>query len=729
MSKMRRFLMIGAAAVAVGIQGCGCDSKKKHSSSTGTPPPESTVTIQGKAAKGVLQNFSATAHLLNGDGVSEGDPIALGSTGLDGGYSLDIPRRHVGSPIVIKVSPTEGSSMICDLPQGCGDADFGEPTPVDHNFQLSAIVPSVEDDQNVNISAFTDIAASLALSKLQESESTSLEDIRRHIAESNSQVANRFGISSDITRLPVLDLTKPSAPSARDLLLDSQTARYNALNAGLLSAIQDDKPESTPLGGALRDFIDSYVEKGVAANTSDDSETSMSEIINRAADALNRVASLLPDSSGVDLTSTTQNLRTEGQLLELEEPDVYSQGTASQSSNLSALEKVKAMVGDLRNLVFSFGEQTIEDGTIGAIADDFALQIEGAEMASSADAAALIEALALAATALDDANRAYQANNALTSYASDTGITVAITAADDSVSFTIDDAVQVDNASVDVSLSATNALELQDGAADDLAVGQYTVSGSAETADLKLSITNGSVEVDYEGEQADLAETHVLSTLHLLLQAELKQQDVDLPVVLSGRLEATVNNVELQSTAERSGDTTELALDDLAFSFSGNIHNSAGEAAQFALSLSGDAKGMSLTETWVNGTNTIVAETEQQYVKANGSLFFTAKLTGIPSAVVVNFSASRTGLDAADTSLTIRYPGKQFRASLAVEDGEPKGTLMITNQDNVSARMSETTGGNGKKQLSGGLYLDNILYGEITSGTVRYSDQTVETLY
>src|SRR5690606_32717830 len=107
------------------------------------------------------------------------------------------------------------------------------------------------------------------------------------------------------------------------------------------------------------------------------------------------------DNSKLNLLPFTQELGTESDLASSEEPDQFDQGTSSDTAGETARVKAVAMVTDLRNLVFSFGEQSIAEGTIGAIADDFALQIEGAEMASSRDAGALVEALTLAASALD----------------------------------------------------------------------------------------------------------------------------------------------------------------------------------------------------------------------------------------------------------------------------------------------------------------------------------------
>jgi hypothetical protein len=754
MMNLRRFFLIGAAAVAVGMQGCGCDgSKNRYYSSP--QPSEPTVTVQGAAGKGVLQNFRAVAELIV-TGQIGGPLIAEGLTNNDGAYRLEIPRQHIEAPIVIRIAPTTNSAMVCDLPQGCGDDEFGDSTPVDEDFQLSAIVPSVSNNQDVNLSAFTTIAASLTLDKANSEDS--LDTIRRYIAESNSQVANRFGISSDLTALPVIDLTKPNTSQTLQALADREIARYNALNAGLLSAVMNDNPQSN-MGSALNQFISDYVERGVAGNTSEESETGLDEILRQAAETLKAVQQRVDDASNLNLLPFTQELGTESDLASSEEPDQFDPGTPSDTADATSRGKAVAMVKDLRNLVFSFGEQTIADGTIGAIADDFALQIEGAEMASSRDAGALIEALTLAASALDDANRAYQASNELTSYVSDTGITVSIDAGDDAVAFEIDQTVTVvssvsgntgfagpigagsdesstpSNPAVKVTLSSVNALELQDGATNDSASGEYTVSGSAETDDLKLTISQGSFSVGYEGSKEGATENHELRNLQLSLAAQLTQKDVDLPIVLTGRLNATVSNVDLESTAATSGDSTEASVGTVAFSFNGVVDNSVGETAQFALSLSGDAKGMSLTETWVNGTQSVIAETEEQFAEAFGSLHFTAKLTGIPNAVVISFNAMRTGLEALDTSLNVRYPGKQFRFSLAVEEDEPKDYLTITNQDGVTLRLRHIDV-DGKEVAGGDVTYKGVMEGVIGERNgqvvVIFSDEdgdNLETLY
>jgi hypothetical protein len=727
---LRRFFMVSAAVVAVGIQGCGCDGNNKRYYSPGTTPPaESTVTIQGTAGKGILQNFTATAHIFSG---IMDEPIASGITQTDGSYRLEIPRQNIGSPIIIKVAPSSDSTMICDLPQGCGGSEFGEPTPVDDDFQLSAIVPSVSENQNVNLSAFTTIATSLVLD--QAASGDNLDTIRRYIAESNSQVANRFGLSSDLAALPVIDITNPHQANTIQGLSDRETARYNALNSGLLSAVMNDNPESS-MGSALNRFVTDYVERGVAGNTSRDSDTSFSEIVRQAAEALRIVGERAGESSNLNLQPLTQELTTEADLAASEEPDQFDQGTPSDTAGASAREKAIAMVTDLRNLIFSFGEQSIEGGTIGAIADDFALQVEGAEMASSRDAGALVEALTLAASALDDANRAHQANNALTSYVSDTGITVAIEAGDDAVSFEIDETITTVNLSVKVTLGSTNALELNDSETDTSASGEYIISGSAETDALKLTISQGSFSVGYEGLKDGATENHELSNLQLRLAAALTQKDVELPIVLTGRLEATVSNVELESTTARSGDSTEASVGAVAFSFNGSVDNSAGETALFALALSGDAKGMSLTEAWVNGTKSVTTETEEQFADASGSLHFTAKLTGIPNAVVISFNATRTALEAAATSLNVRYSGKQFRFSMDVEEGEPKGYLTITNQDGVIMRLRQVKTG-GKLVAEGDVAYQGVVYGVIEERSghvvVRFAGDNgdeLETLY
>ena len=119
----------------------------------------------------------------------------------------------------------------------------------------------------------------------------------------------------------------------------------------------------------------------------------------------------------------------------------------------------------------------------------------------------------------------------------------------------------------------------------------------------------------------------------------------------------------------------------------------------------------------MNGNQTSTGETVDNFSDLYGSLAFTAKLTGIPSVVVINYTLARTGLESGDNGLTVKYPGKLFRFNMAVENGEATGDLTITNQDGVVLKAHEVIV-NGESRLEGTITYDGVQYATITEGNV-----------
>jgi hypothetical protein len=163
------------------------------------------------------------------------------------------------------------------------------------------------------------------------------------------------------------------------------------------------------------------------------------------------------------------------------------------------------------------------------------------------------------------------------------------------------------------------------------------------------------------------------------------------------------------------------------------VGNDSGESASFVVALNGDATGVEFVETWYEDWERETTETwedEDNFSAFYGSIAFTAKLSGIPNAVVLNFNVARTGYEDAENTLTIRYPGKQFRFHMLVADGAPDGALTITNHDGVVMSLVETEV-DGENRLTGTISLDGVQYATIEDDrtiTIHYSDDTFESL-
>lgn len=732
---LRRIIMISAAVIGITMQGCSCDddNDKKYN----PPPQTNNVSVQGTTAKGLLKGFTVSAYTVAANGAIGNQPVATATTGSNGTYTLAIPADPAQQPLLIRVTPAaSGSTMTCDMTVGCGSVAFGEDIPVaaDSGFTLSALVPgAATTGSTVNITIFTDIAAALTLDDFS---GTDVDALRDAIATANSMVANRFGIVGDLTQIPVIDLTNNAAVTAALNNGNAIYVRYAAINAAIIAAVLSDNP-NTSIAAALRAFVDDYVAQGLAGNVSAEADTSWAEILEYAQAALNIVRANV-GAQGSGLAALIQALVAETQLANLEVANSYDRGTASETAGMTPLEKSKAMVVGLRDLLFSFGETQVGNGTLGSIADDFALQVEAAELAASEDAVVLMEAMATAASAVDDAYRARMSNNSLTSYTGENNVIVTITSENNVPVFTVNQDVGVTRdasvTQVTVNLVSRNGLTLtepQQNSPSATANGVYNVTGSAQSPTLRMTIGDGSrisitdmAVVEAPSQQnAGVTESHTLEAFELRLLMGINQRNVDNAVSMSGNLVVDLADTSLvENTTVGQATTTEITtfnIGVIGLKFYGDVRNAAGHTASFSLSVAGDGTGVSLVETWINGNSSLAGETANDWADLSGSLLFTARITGNPNLVVMNYGLTRTGLSDADNTLSIKYPGQQFRFSLAVADGEPAGYLTIVNQDGVALRIREVVT-NGDRVPEG-----DVSYGGTVYGTIQQSNSQV----
>lgn len=737
MINLRRILMLSAAIVAINMQGCGCDDDKQY-----YPPQQSeqTFTVSGAASKGILKNFEVSAHPFIVGGFNP-VPIASSHTDSFGAYTLKIPEVYRGQPLLYRVQPrASGSIMTCDLVDGCGEGvAFGDDLPVtDTSFTLDSVVPSTDDNQLANINLFTDLASGLAIRSLVEINNGNSDVIRNAIARSNSQIANRFGLSGDLYSLPVLDLTNEAAVRTALAAGNAHFVQYAAMNAAIAQAAGADSDGG--IFSAMDSLKGHFVDGGIPANTEMDGVTSYAEILNAAQRILLQVRDR--DSEvPLNVAALLQNLIAEEALANSEQPDVPDQGTPSEVSSNPPLEKVKAMVADLRNLAVSFGDVSASGGTISNIAEDFAMQLEAAEMVSSDEARHLLQAMYIAAKAIDDARNVHSRQPKRTSYTSLDGVAVRIAVGGGSVRFSVNQNIDVttddDTVPVSVKLVADNALINEDERENLTLEGRYDVAGSATGPRLHLDVKEGSsmvignVEVTEETDEeaSDVTSTETLDAFDLNFQVEMSQLPIDEvadPIIVKGALSASLTGVRV---VEGAGNAT-LSVGIISLRLSGTVGDNTGESASFVVTVSGDGTGVSFVDTWSSTRGNFTGETEKNYVELYGNVAFTAKLTGNPNTVVLNFSVARTGQDDVENTLTIRYPGKQFRFYILAADGAPDGVLTITNHDGVVMSLVEA-GVAGKKRLAGTISLDGVQYATIEHERtilIQFSDDTFESL-
>jgi hypothetical protein len=265
--------------------------------------------------------------------------------------------------------------------------------------------------------------------------------------------------------------------------------------------------------------------------------------------------------------------------------------------------------------------------------------------------------------------------------------------------------------------------------------------GSATSSTLTMAVKEGSsisvedmaVVESVDMETSELSEDQSLDLFDLNLMIELSQLATDTvtdPVTLEGSLVASLSDVMIVDTESATTETSTSSLGMVSLKLSGLVSNMSGESASFAVSVSGDGTGVSFVDTWTQQGEASTGETTSNFVDMYGSLAFTAELTGNPNVVSMNYSIARTGVEDADNSLSIRYPGKQFRFNMLVADGAPEGNLTITNQDGVLMSLMETTV-EGESRLQGTISLDGTQYATVEEDDtviIRYSDDSFESL-
>lgn len=737
MINLRRILMLSAALSAITMQGCGCDGDEEQHPSLQS---EQTFTVSGSASKGILRNFEVSAHPFVIGGFNP-IPIASSYTNNLGAYTLTIPEAFRGQPLLYRVHPRDsGSIMTCDLADGCGEGvAFGDDLPVtDTSFTLDSVVPSADHDQVANISMFTDLASGLTLRALGETNNGNVDAIRSEIARANSKVADRFGLSGDLYSLPVIDLTNEAAMRAASDAGNTHLIQYAAINAAIAQAAGADSDDG--IFSAMDSFKNDFVGRGIPANSDMDSVTSYAEVLNAAQRILLEVRDRNPEAP-LNAANLLQNLIAEEALAKSGQPDMPDQGTPSEASSNSPLKKVKAMVTDLRNLAVSFGDVSASGATINNLADDFAMQLEAAKMVSSNESRHLLKAMYIAAKAVDDARNVHSRQPKRTSYTSVEGIAVRISAVGTSVRFSVNQNIKVPRGKgtvpVSVKLVATNALT-NDNERENLTLeGRYDVTGSATGPKLKLEVKDGSsmvisnVEVteEIDEESANVISTETLDAFEVNFHAEMSQLPIGAvsnPIIAKGALSASLSGVRV---VEEAGNAT-LSVGIVSLRLSGIVGDNTGDSASFVAALTGDGTGVSFVDNWVSARSIFTGETEENYVGLHGNVAFTAKLTGNPNTVVLNFAVARTGRTDLEHTLSIRYPGKQFRFQMLGEDGAPEGALTITNQDGVVMSLVVADVGR-EKRLTGTISLNGIQYANIEHKLtilIHFLDNTFESL-
>ena len=765
MNTYARALILSAMTAVSLTQGCSCSDDDDPAPIVIDPPVTEegeTVAVTGTAAKGIVRSGLVAACPLVSGAVDCTAPIATGVTDDSGLYSVTIPETSFGTPFVVRVSANADTRMMCDIAAGCGIGDttinFGELyAPDTETFKLDAIVPSVSVNTTptVNLTTLTDLSSSFALSSVTAT--SNLDEIITSISTANSRIADLFDIDEDITSLPVVDLTNPAAVAAANL----EDLNYNLLGPSIIGASRLDNAART-VEQSLADFTTQFLANGVvtnaddsiAANTVDLAEifAQANQIITQVSQAATVANVTIPTLS----TITTQITSNQNDALNTPPSTEGSQGTVSDTVGLAALDKVKQFVLTLGDVGASVEMASLgDDKTVLGESEEFEMQVEAAELATSAGLEDAVEATAMVVEAMARAYEAYDEDGTLTSWTSSDGIVVAITPNTEtnaetqeqtvtSVALMVAGDVMVNQSTVAIDMAATvDGVETTDdvsseGVETETAMGNVMIGGTADSGSVSLTVKDTShfsvgslmaVMSENEGsETEDLTVTDVSLMLNITAMQKVSETVAD-PISFTGQLNTTLSMLDVNETwtwSDNGGsESTTLDVEAVNFSLWGSVSNSSGDSMKVSFSAVGDGSGVTFSEMWSAGEETATdTETDENYADLSVALNFDANLAGVIGAVKASFSATRSAELAATSTFSLKWPGKKLTATATIDDDDSTAqSVTMKNRDGVTAVFTEDDG-----DWTGSISLKGVEYATVDGVVVNYSDDTFGSL-
>ncbi|BFM07943.1 hypothetical protein [Halioxenophilus aromaticivorans] len=661
------------------------------------------VSFSGEAAKGIVIGGVVNVYPIVNGSVDTSTPLGSGVTDSTGTYTVEL-ADYDGEPVQIEIAAAadDSTSMICDLSGGCGDGvGFGDSFPVT-DFSLSAVVTEITDDTpSVSVTPLSTVASQLAIETLSAGTET---NILQAISNANTSVANRFGITGDITQVDVVDITNPTAVSAAD----ESALQFNFFNAAIVQSVINDNG-AVGLEQAVQAFASQYIDNGGLADTETAGAAgiTLEDILNGASSIIDSVEVALADAGvDADLSALETDIDARANLAANGNTTPTS-GTPAAPAD-SELQTVKNDVAALRNLAYAIDLTS---------ADTFADDIEMAADVVDADLAKALEALGYAAQAIADAWVVVSESDVAPVVVTDTdtGIEVDITSSNSMHTYSVDQDVEVmtdagtvmsipvtltamDNGST-VSESEPALSENDDGSynesktysADvDLALeGMATVANS-----VRVSVESGTFMVSLSGEEDHLHsymtqnsdgtmsygfttdEVLSIEDFSLSLETMVQQLSGTDAITFEGTigLEVTAfNGTATEEAAEHSSAmgtgnmsytdmwSDQETIGELAFSLGGSFSSVSGNALVASLSVMADGTGLVFgcdgNIEWNNAgmysyEETCAEETEQNYADISATLAVLMSVDTLDDDVTFTVALARTGLD--DGNLTVR---------------------------------------------------------------------------
>ncbi len=314
------------------LQGCNTSDKKTAGTTVDTQAKGGSTeafVVSGRVNSGSLLGsdlpFVVTLHPVVKGRVFLDISVAQTQSNSQGFYSLSVAAKYQGQPAVIR-------SYMADT-----------------KVELLLAVPSLSASAVNSISLLTHIAATEFLAP---SDLGSLTEAAVAIFDANTMISSRFGVIGDITSLELVNVNNQSEREGGS----GFSIRYSALGAAILTAVEVNEPSLTK-SKVIETFTSDYINNGLLGNTSYEGVTSYADILLALYSLVGEMK--LEATNNTVLERLHIELATELGLAQVEDEGIYSHGFSTNSSGLNYVDKAKALVQNIRQIVASIDVQSI----------------------------------------------------------------------------------------------------------------------------------------------------------------------------------------------------------------------------------------------------------------------------------------------------------------------------------------------------------------------------------
>lgn len=369
------------------LSACNTDKLKETPGATSEKPRDPDgVKVQGRVGPVWVENGVLSVHLWTERGLDLSADIGTTRTNPSGEFNVTLDSRYRGRPVVFRVLADPGFSRIrCHIPAGCAaGVAFGASYSPETPLEMFLAVPELRDQSYYSLSILSHVAFKFMEAELLSPASNNNALARAQaqflISQSNTRVASRLGVIGELESTPFADITNMTEVAAAN----ETGIRASVMGLAVIQAAA--KTHSTQgIDDALHHFAEQYLQLGLPGVGDLDAVTSFATVMREAS----TIVSGLPDGQVRDLGGLLSELEAALGLVSLEEPGQYSQGMASETAGLTAVEKAKSLVQDVRKIATSIDLRKIialgslsamMDGGVADVLKQFGFELDSSEI-------------------------------------------------------------------------------------------------------------------------------------------------------------------------------------------------------------------------------------------------------------------------------------------------------------------------------------------------------------